>query len=269
MISITPANFDWESADKELCEFANQYAEKQIKNKIRIGGFKPTTDALAKRCGRVQLIDQSEWTTGKDFSAPTLPNLCHPHHRILWHRILANYKRNSDVLLVANCGIAKPYSKTRQHQIYNGLAKKGWFDLCIMSFHPVPLVPIDASTMYPNTVYDWHHLESKTMQHHDVQFNFSAWVEFLKRAGYKKVIFCLALYEGYNEVYHRLKEALPDIEMTLLLEDYPPVKTFIKERFKGTGVWVSRIHGLRVTREFIAQCLGNPVQFRRDAKLPL
>lgn len=74
------------------------------------------------------------------------------------------------------------------------------------------------------------------MQHHDVQFNFSAWAEFLKRAGYKKVIFCLALYEGCNEVYHRLKEALPDIEMTLLLEDYPLVKTFIKERFKGTGV---------------------------------
>ena len=268
MISITPADFDRNAAEVVLREILDEYNSERVKYGAA-SKFCPAVNVLDKRTGPVQLIPEDQWTNIQPFIEHTVENLCHPHHRILCHRILSNYKRDSDVLLVANCGITKPYSKTRQHEIYNRLAKKGWFDLCIMSFHPVPLVPVDASTMYPNTVYDWHHLESKMMQHHDAQFNFSQWVEFLKRAGYKKVIFCLTLYEGYNEVYHRLKEALPNIEMTLLLEDYPPVKAFIKERFKGTGVWVSRIHSFRVTREFIAQCLGNPAQFRRDAKLPL
>ena len=268
MISLTPANFDWESTDKELCEFANQYAKDQIKRKIRIGGFKPTTDALTKRCGRVQLIDQSEWTTSKDFSAPTLPNLCHPHHRILWHRILANYKPKSDVLLVANCSATKPYSNNLQYKFYLKLAKKGWFDLCIMSFHPVPLYPLDASSMYPNNIYNWHHEESEQMVHHEEELNFNQWVEFLSRFHYKKVVFALNQYAPNVRVYNKLKTVFKDIEFFNAYEDSPELREFISEHFQGgNGPWRQRLHSFKCTREFIWQCMGNPPQFRVDARL--
>ena len=265
MISITPNNFDFNATEAILEQKVNKHNTIRFKSGMN-QTFTPAKNVLAQRIGELQLVPQEIWTDTSVFSGPTVMNLCHPHHRLLWHRILEQYQPRSDVLVVANCACAKPYSKNRTYHWYVKAATKGWFDFAIMSFHPVPVWPLDTSKMYPNIMYDWPHDGSDVMNQWEQCHSMALWTEFLRRFNYKKVIFCLNQYKTHVEVYERLKAELPDVEMPLLW-DYEPVQQFVSRIYGKTHIWRSRIHGFKLTREFVAQQLGNPKQFREDVSL--
>ena len=265
MISITPGNFDFNATEAILEQKLNKHNASCFKRGIS-QKFVPAKDVLARRIGRMQLLPQESWTDTSVFSGPTVMNLCHPHHRLLWHRILEHYQPRSDVLAVANCTCSKPYSKNNLYHWYVDAAQKGWFDFAIMSFHPVPVAPLDASKMYPNIMYDWPHDGSEVMNQWELCHSVALWTEFLRRFRYRKVVFCLNQYSIHVETYKRLKAELPDIEMPLLW-DYEPLQQYISRWSPKTPIWYSRIHTFKVTREFVAQQLGNPEQFRRDVLL--
>lgn len=266
MITITPCDFNFEAADKLLCSKLNAtYAKRRDTDngKPRCKHFE---HILADRIGRVQLMPQAEWCGITPFTAPGVPNLCHPHHRILWHRFLETLKPESDVLVVASCSFSKPYSKNMSYRQYVKLAKKGWFDLCILSFHPVMIHPLDASAMYPNIMYDWPHADSPALTRIKAQHNLSLWVEFLARHPYKKVLFVLNQCEAHVRVYEGLKAAFPDRDLKLLWDDWPRFREYVEKHFKP-GLWQNRMHSLKEVREFISHELGDQEQFRCDAKL--
>lgn len=266
MISITPTNFDPVYAEDILEKKLDEHNAYRKITGLK-AKFVPAKDLLLKRTGAMQFIPQEEWTNITPFISPSMMNLCHPHHRILWHRFLENFKPRSDVLLVANCSATKPYIKNRQYRHYVKLANLCWFDFCIMSFHPVMCIPFDSSSMYPNIMYDWPHNESQEMARQKVAHNTTLWVEFLSRFKYKKIIFCLNENPSHNAVYYKLKETFPDIEMSLLWEDWEPFRHFATKIYRGRGLWKSRVHEFIQTREFISHQLGNSDQFRRDSKL--
>lgn len=265
MISITPNNFDFDATEAILEQRLDKHNIIRFKSGMN-QTFVPAKDVLVKRIGELQLVPQQAWTDTSVFSSPSVMNLCHPHHRLLWHRILEQYQPKSDVLVVANCACTKPYSKNRTYRWYVEAANKGWFDFAIMSFHPVPVAPLDTSKMYPNIMYDWPHEESNALNQFKLCHNVTLWTEFLRRFRYKKVMFCLSQNKVHVAAYERLKAELPDIEMSLLW-DYKPIQQFVSRIYGKTQIWRGRIHQFKLTREFMAQQLGNPEQFRRDVSL--
>lgn len=267
MISITPRDFDYNKAEEFLCANADQRRLDQMKRKLDRGRFIKAENQLAKRIGPVQLLAQSDWTDASVFEGATIPNLCHPHHRWLWHRVLKHYKKRSDTLVVVSCFGGKPYSRSVPLRELLVLAQKGWFDLAVISFHPVPIVPLDASTMYPNMLYDWPHPESDAMMHLESELSASYWVQFLAQNPYEKVVFCLNQYKPHVDVMQKLRSVFPEIKMPNMWDDWPPFHSFIDERYHGLTIWKFRYHNFKVLRSFISHELGDPEQFRKDANL--
>lgn len=272
MISITPRNFDWGKTNSELETRINERRKAHHEAKLTRSKLHLIKDPLSDLVGPVQLVPQGDWTDCVVFNGCTVPNLCHPHHRLLWHRILQNYKPKHDVLLVMSCIGSKPYSASRLMKQMVHLSKLGWFDMAVMSFHPVPIEPLDASLMYPNIMYDWPHTESDSMMHVHAGLSASMWIEFLSRHHYKKVIFCLSQYDPHIEALQKIMKALPDIEMVNMYDSWQPLHGFIYDHYTSRGnaitsIWKYRFHGFKTTREFISHELGDPKGFRCDAKL--
>lgn len=219
-----------------------------------------------------QIIHYKEWAHPESFNQPSLMHLYHPHWRVAHDRILSSYKRANDTLVVMFCGGSKPYSQNAMFRLYLNAAKQGVFDFLVSSLYPVPVYPFDASKLYPYVVSDWHHRSSPRLEELSIKVHADYMVEFLKKTGYKKVIYHHIGLGDRQATVDEVKRRLPsDIELVdinrdehlfdLLTEAVPGFK-------KNTNLMSVRWWSSKMGRELVAKHCADPDFARQALKLP-
>ena len=232
------------------------------------------TEKFAAKCiapESMQLIPYDQWGDPTCFDGPTLMHVYHPHWRLAWDRLLANYKSNSDTLLVLFCGGSKPYSSNNLFKLYCNAAKTGIFDFMIASLYPCPVYPFDASLLYPYVVSDWPHTSSPRLTDLYREIHAQYMAEFLRVANYKKVIYCLGDSEERQGTVNLVRKYKPEETTLIDLCSDRDLIAVVKEQFplfrSNPGIMEIRLPLLKLTREYIANEFDEPSVVRRALKL--
>ena len=180
-----------------------------------------------------QLIPEKYWADVQTFTPPKLSFLYHPHFRLLFDLVKNVYKMNSDTLVVCSCGGAKPYINNKKYNMLLKASKAGYFDLVVCSVYPVFLHPLDTSRMYPNSFYEWPHIESPQLRS-DLQNNKIHYlVEFLNLFHYKKIIL---VHNGkHTYFYQKIKEICSNWDHIESIDIFPDNEDEekLKEKFQS------------------------------------
>lgn len=215
-----------------------------------------------------QLIHYSDWANPECFFKPSLMHLYHPHWRLAFDRMLSQYQRKNDVLVVLFCGGTKPYSKNKMFKTYLSAAKLGAFDLSVASLYPVPLYPFDASRLYPYVISDWPHDAGPRLTELSCEVYAAYFREFLIKTGYKRVIFSHLGFGDRQLMVDLAKQYAPESCEIIDLNQCESLLDRCMEKYPGfhhqPAFMSMRFFMFKLTRGLIAKYCSDP-EFARIA----
>lgn len=259
---MTPPPKEWKAITQAKGEERLQL-EESLKETLAAKRIAPDED---------QIIHYSEWDKAEAFAGASLSHLYHPHWRLAHDRILDQYRRSNDVLVVMFCAGTKPYSSNKMFQIYVDAARRGAFDYLISSLYPCPVHPFDASKIYPYVISDWHGQSSSRLEDLSIQVHVDYMIEFLKQTGYKRVVYHHIGLGDRQRTVDAVKERLPgDIELIDINRD-EHLYDLLVEAFPGykehPHIMSIRWWSAKLGRELVAKYCSDPDFAREALKLP-
>lgn len=208
-----------------------------------------------------QLIPSEYWADPYLLEGCNLQQLFHPHWRLAWDLLNERYKPRSENLFIATCGGSKPYSQSMRFANFMRGAKAGFYDMLIASLYPVPVYPLDASSLYPYTFSEWPHPDSDKLVETRAEVHARYLAEFLKKHKYKTVVYTHNGTEYHNIMADYYRKYAPegckiinlatDTNLLDVIEAKHPVRT-------KTGINKMRHYSLKITRQYVCRAFGNP-----------
>ena len=202
-----------------------------------------------------QLIDPTEWTDIQKFCGMTSDLILNPHVWLAFLRSINSYTPSSDILVLMQCGVGKPYTANmnKTWALSGCFLEKPLYDFAYLSIVPIMAFPVDASISYPFFFYEAGHFVSKDMEEFEEETSkIPLLVDLILKKGYKKIIFC---HNGrWRTLFEKVEKIFKETDIKLI--DLVPQEFFdeVKDRyFKGKiGLTRTRILLTRETKRRFA-----------------
>lgn len=194
------------------------------------------------------------WAEHNSLQGESASIINHPVFQMAEGYVLADHKKNFDILVICSCSDSKPYDRNINYRQYKKICK-GKADLVILSDSGI--IPLKFSYYYPFLHYNWNHSnDTKELEELFIYYSMERIKRFCKKFPYKKVILIAPRYAVYERLYEKIISSIKEYNFTInFLYDE---KTWNKhqEIFKTYSLAKLRALGSKVSQNRLIELLG-------------